>query len=397
VAQLVRQEVLDRLLLAKSLHLFGESACRLTADRLSFTRGLLLLHDAADAALGAIADHLHAPLKDKTYILNYYSLIRDADSQHRAVPYQTQVRNLNSIRVAIKHLGVFPDPTTSSHFPNVVGDLLEQLCNTYLDCDLGSLSLASMIESDTVKALVLEAEQAITDEDYKVAIEKLAFAMCRLAGMDSVFAQALVERKRGVEQPAQMRFSPETDTIDFTVKLIQHGVDPYLYRRFKTLTPAVWTGIGDTSPEFKWSHDFGHPANWTLKNAQFCLEFCVDSALKFQRRPQYEIDLVHYMYVYEDILQPVGEEASVWDRPSEPMPGVAAAPDGERKVLRTLKKGERITGLVPDPDESVEEWLVLTEDVRYDDSPYNGLCWVARKEVTLSQRELETQEKSSGS
>lgn len=45
-------DVYRRLLFAKYLFACGQVACRQTADHFAFTKGLLLLHDAADNALG---------------------------------------------------------------------------------------------------------------------------------------------------------------------------------------------------------------------------------------------------------------------------------------------------------------------------------------------------------
>jgi len=92
-----RAEVLKRLLLAKSLHEHGTAACSARNDELSFARGLLLLHDAAEAGLGAIADHLNVKLSPQMSFVQYYNAISEAGprsslgSVQHAVEAQCQV------------------------------------------------------------------------------------------------------------------------------------------------------------------------------------------------------------------------------------------------------------------------------------------------------------------
>ena len=94
----IREEVFNRIIFAKKLYKDGELACNIENDQMIFAKGLLLLHDATENVLGAIADHVGAKLKDRTYILEYFNFIKEADSQKRTLPYMTQIRNLNTIR-----------------------------------------------------------------------------------------------------------------------------------------------------------------------------------------------------------------------------------------------------------------------------------------------------------
>ena len=128
----IRKEVFNRIIFAKKLYKDGELDCNIENDQMIFAKGLLLLHDATENVLGAIADHVGVKLKDRTYILDYFDLIKKADPQNRNLSYMTQIQNLNTIRNNIKHQGIFPDIKSNAHFPSTVYQLITDICQTYL-------------------------------------------------------------------------------------------------------------------------------------------------------------------------------------------------------------------------------------------------------------------------
>jgi len=93
----LRPEVYKRIVLAKFLHEAGAAACAVKHDQMAFSKGLLLLHDSVEAALGAVADHIHAKLKGNTYLLEYYDLIdNEASRQGRRVAQPTRFQAIGA-------------------------------------------------------------------------------------------------------------------------------------------------------------------------------------------------------------------------------------------------------------------------------------------------------------
>jgi len=90
-----------------------------------------------------------------------------------------------------------------------------------------------------------------------------------------------------------------------------------------------------------WDKTFGHQANWTNKNAKFCLDFCIDTALKFQREKDEGYSIINYQFVFEDIIEPVGEEAVFWNQSKYPpeiaLPAIQKPLEPRKKVF-VLKK-----------------------------------------------------------
>ena len=162
----IREGVFNRIIFAKKLYKDGELACNIENDQMIFAKGLLLLHDATENVLGAIADHVGAKLKDKTYILDYFDLIEKADTQKRTLPYMTQIRNLTIIRNIIKHQGILPDIKSNAHFPSTVYQFITDICQTYLKIDFNSISLINLLRARILKKMMKQAEVSLKEEKY---------------------------------------------------------------------------------------------------------------------------------------------------------------------------------------------------------------------------------------
>ena len=353
----IREEVFNRIIFAKKLYKDGELACNIGNDQMVFAKGLLLLHDATENALGAIADHVGAKLTKKDiYILDYFDIIKDADSQKKTLPYKTQIRNLNIIRNNIKHQGIFSDIKSNSHFPSTVFQLITDICQTYLGLNFSSISLKNLIRDKKVLNFINNAEKEIADEKISKSLICLAFAMYYICESSLIISSSeffLKQKEFIYTEPYGSR-----QTID----LLQNRVDPYLYYRFKNLTPIIGENTKTNKLTYWWDKTFGHPANWTERNAKFCLDFCIDTALKYQREKDEGYDLIIYRSVFEDIIEPVGEEAVFWNQSKHP-PEIAS-PLGPRKKVFTLKKGDLIVGYAYDDKVRLDEWEIYSDDER---------------------------------
>lgn len=377
----IRDEVYNRIILAKTLLRAGTDACENKRDRMTFTKGILLLHDAAEAALGAVADHLQTPLKEKSALLDYYNLIQGKDPAKRTVPYKRQMINLNTLRNNAKHQGILPGPITNSHFPTTVSALINDLCETYLELDFSTVSLKSLIKSEKVRKLVDSAEEDIKKGEIENALVALAFAI-------HYVCEDFPSRLFVLKDDKSPLLPPETHTIEHTVKLLQHGVDPYLYNRFKALTPMLAMEKKTGNIIHWWDQHYGHPANWTPENAKFRLDFCIDTVLKFQRDEDTRFKLIAYTDVFEDIIEPVGQQATLWDRSLQPPRygfSLNWSASTEREPTFVLEKGEKIIGFAQDTDLISDEWYVTSKSIPSEHFP-EGHGYVAKSEVKITRK-----------
>lgn len=380
----IRNEVYNRIILAKTLLRAGTDACENKRDRMTFTKGILLLHDAAEAALGAVADHLQAPIGGTCFLLEYYSLIKNNDSKRRSVPYKRQMINLNTLRNNAKHQGILPDPIANSHFPTTVSALINDLCETYLELDFSTVSLKSLIKNERVRKLVDSAEKDIKKGEIENALVDLAFAIHYVCEDFPSWLFVPKDNKSSL-------LLPKTRTIEHTVKLLQRGVDPYLYNIFKKLTPKLAMKKKTGEIIHWWAQHYGHSANWTPENAKFCLDFCIDTVLKFQRDEDTRFKLIAYTDVFEDMVEPTGEQAILWNRSLQP-PRYGFPPtwssSAEREATFVLKKGEKIIGFTQDTDPISDEWYVTSKSIPSEHFPEGPEVhgYVAKSEVKITRK-----------
>jgi len=375
----IREEVFNRIIFAKKLYKDGEIACNIENDQMIFAKGLLLLHDATENVLGAIADHVGAKLTKKdVYILEYFDIIKETDSQKKTLPYMTQIRNLNIIRNNIKHQGIFPDIKSNTYLPSTVYQLITDICQTYLGLDFSSISLKNLIRNKKVLKFINIAEKKIDNGKFKEGIFYLSFAMYYTCESISTFEYYLF----GEEKIKYTEPYGSNKTID----LLQNRVDPYLYHRFKNLTPLIGKNTKTGKLSYWWDKSYGHPANWTEQNAKFCLDFCIDTALKYQREKNEGYSIIDYQYVFEDIIEPVGEEAIFWNQsiyPPEITLPTIQKPLGPREKVFTLKKGKLMVGYAFDNKDSLDEWEVLCHDEEITKIPF---IFVAKEEVKVTRK-----------
>jgi len=328
----IRQEVYQRIVLAKSLLRTGEASCTSRNDQMAFTRGILLLHDAAEAALGG-------------------------------------------------------DPRSNAHFPTTVRALIEEVCQTYLGLDFSSVSLKSLIRDDRILEYVNRAGTEIGQGKIEEGLISLAHAMyyiCEVSTIPWPFFGPYANK----EKEALLQFT-QPYKIEHTVELIQHGVDPFLYHRFKNLTPSVAEKRDTGELFYWWDKHYGHPANWTLRNGRFCLDFCIETALKFQREEDEGYALVSYREVFEDVIQPTTEEATIWSQPVCPSQPPFPEPSEPRSPVLVLKKGESIVGLATDSENRLDEWLIVSKDIPSKLEDLAGYGFVLKSDVRIIPRKKE--------
>lgn len=379
----IRDEVYRRLVLAKVLHRAGEAACANRNDQMVFAKGILLLHDAVEAALGAVADHLHARLTGNKYLLDYYKLIEKTDTQKRIVPYRIQMRNLNTLRNDVKHQGILPDIKSNVHFPITVHSLITDICRTYLGLDFSSVSFKSLIRDKEIQNCINQAEERIQEGKIKEALILLAYAMYHICESSTI--SRLVGLLSAEREGTQLQFTKPYE-INYQVELMQHGVDPYLYYRFKNLTPNIVRHTQTGELFHRWDKTYGHPKNWTARNADFCLNFCIETALKFQREADEGYTLINYMEVYEDVIEPIKEEAIIWNLSCHP-PKYTLQKSPKRSPVLTLKKGQSIIGWASDRTDILDEWFIISKDIPSASDKFSGHGYVLKSDVKVTPRE----------
>lgn len=174
---MISKTVVERLLLAKSL--LQKSRFHPVAEPDSFFVGsqILTAHHAAELALAAIADQCgKLPAKDQQYLMDYLGSLKELHPE-RDVEGREYCRQLNRVRVDLKHLGILPDPKRWARVGETVYDYVSQWCAEYLKISFDDLDQAALLASPGVKKEFDSTREALLSGKYQDALVGIATAL----------------------------------------------------------------------------------------------------------------------------------------------------------------------------------------------------------------------------
>ncbi len=335
------QDVVDRLLVAKDLLEKISSLPTVNPDRYTIARHVLTAHDAAELAIAGIARHLgKLPQSSKAFLMDYFSPIAETHPGE-GVPGRDYFSQLNTVRTAIKHQGVFPDPQQWFRVGEKTRSYVSIWCEKYLSISLDDLDESDMISDPDVKNQYDIAEKAFVEGDHKGVLENLAIAL-RLLFQSN---QALRNLHVG------------TPRAEDALKLSAFGVHANEFLALQEFLPRCYSGIDDQA-KIDWEQEkFGHPANWRQNAAEFCLKTFVSVALRIQDA-QWIPGAIEFDSVYEHKITALVDNVEIVQERSkgilEPKEKVVVhtlkkrdlLEPKEKVVVHTLKKGESIRGKI---------------------------------------------------
>jgi hypothetical protein len=247
---------------------------------------ILSFHDATELFLRAAADHLKADLKRNAEFLDYWAAL---EVRGVKLGRKDRMSGLNRARVSLKHMGLRTAHPDVEEFREMVRAFLEDEFPPVFGLRLGEASLASLVKSDTVRPLLLEAEQAARDADYNKAVEAAARAF-RLTLREHAQESELV--RPGLRQPMflnlfgvydidrRLEAALEDMSEDFgeQITVLAHHLDYDGYLYLKTFGPPIHEFPGGQLLV----EEALHRPNLTDEIARRCVDFAVDAALTLE-------------------------------------------------------------------------------------------------------------------
>lgn len=319
----LRKEVVDRLLLAKSLlssragGVSGKSSTHLVAKE------LLQAHDAAELVFAAIADRQgEIPAKSEMpSMMKCLSLIDTTADKHAGYFIQ-----LNEARVGVKHFGNLPNVQQWSNVTVDVFEKLSTLCKAILDMSLDDIDELELVVNDQVRGHLESASQFRKTGQFSLALEEIGKALC-------VAVQ---------EQPDLWGIEVGKPKAEDALKLTAFGIGANDFLRLQDFLPEVSKFFSDPFQVFWEQSRFGHPGNWREEVVDFCVEQCRTIAIAIQAAsPSPHVFPFDALYRYQVTAKEEGVE--VWgdllEGHSDEITG-DARPFREHK--RYLKKGESV-------------------------------------------------------
>lgn len=329
-AKVPTQEVIDRLLIAKNLLEGIRFLPVANPDRYAIAKHVLTAHDAAELAIAGIAHHLRClPKSQKVFLMDYFAPIKEKKHPNDEVSGRGYFSQLNEVRSAIKHKGIFPDPKQWYRVAEKTYDYISNWCLHYLKIEFADLDESYMISDPGVKELYYAAKEALAQNNYKGAFEIIACALRTLYDSNQALRNLRVGEPRAEDAIKLSAFGVHANEI-----LVMQEFLPFVYK------------TRDGQFKFNWDQNkFGHYANWTDESVEFCLKTFVNVALRIQHA-EWIPGAISFDLVYEHKVTALVDGVDIVQERLIREKSEGLLGPTEKFVVRTLKKGETIRGQV---------------------------------------------------
>lgn len=284
-----------------------------TVRRLAFLRGLLLtadkqsrlrspmasaailtFQDATEGMLILVAEKLGAELRNLPPFDAYWEPIA-AKMGRDILSHKVGMTRLNRARVELKHHGVRPDNSELEGFRSAVTNFLSDAAESAFGVDFMRITLVDLLPEGSIRALLLEAQIALTESRSNDVLASTAKAFEQLMfdttpvdrfGRRASIGEPLshISLSRGGQGDRALttawgKLTQHVERIGEATDVISRGLDFAEYLRFKVLTPHVFRMVGGGQRLIS-SADTPEPSE---DDVVFCFDFVLDSATKMLR------------------------------------------------------------------------------------------------------------------
>lgn len=271
--------------------LLNESIAYLSSidDEYRFAIGISMLHDSVENLFWAIETFKKVGIKDKHTFPDKYSLILSKLKSKKFCFDSASINELNTIRNAYKHQGILPNTKFAKPLTEkIILDFGETIKNTF-NINFDNISLSQLLDKEELRKAIQNVEKNLVKcrlpNDYKQVlydIGKIYFDFHETHDMSS-FSSLLEERTANETGKKLSKYKfPDRDFHSLQLELLELGIVPYLYYRFKNLVPTFGMERETKRIIPKYETVYWGKENWTKLNAEFCLNWMIEYFLKKQ-------------------------------------------------------------------------------------------------------------------
>lgn len=274
--------ILRRLILAKTFLISAKAALNRPYDENSLALATIQLHDAVDNLLGAAISYKQGTAKSDFLLPSYDEIVKLGVK----LTHHTQIKELNTHRNNIKHQGIIPNSKDLTALLPAIKKFCESTCETVFNIKLSQVSRVNLIEDSIVKGELEKIQTLINAKNYKEAMSNSATVLFNYFVNDGHLSTWLIVARADTLMKSHTNFDvtfPSGTALDLNMSLLEIGIDPYLYYRFRNLTPDVGRDLLTDELVYKRDGHTWHVGNWTEQNALFCFNFVVDALISQQR------------------------------------------------------------------------------------------------------------------
>ena len=254
---------------------------------------ILSFHDSVEMFMNLCAETKNISVPRNTTFVGYYDLLDDLECK-------AAMDNLNKKRVSLKHSGAIPSVLDIEVARVNVTDFFNRNTPPFFNVDFEDISLVSLVKDESVRHYIELAHEFINDGKFSDAIMNLHFAFNELICSHTTDADdfyyprfSSIEsftfcNSRYINLGVGRSFDDFVDktiksfeNLDDAISIIGLGIDYRRYYKFNLLKPVYSAYYKDDRREYCGRM----PENVVCdsKNAKFCFNFVIDSALQLQR------------------------------------------------------------------------------------------------------------------
>ncbi|NXY94457.1 hypothetical protein HYE82_08635 [Streptomyces sp. BR123] len=283
---------LDIQRLAYSRFLYDEGVVYSLRPAPLSSTAVLSFHDAVENFLGLAAQFLGVEVSPKVQFIEYWGQLKPT-----VLPGKGAMNTLNSVRVALKHHGVFPSAQTVEQSRASVLNFFTAATPMVFGIEFDAISMTGLVTQEETAQLLRDAQTHADEGDWvhamaglRLALEALLERYARpreLRHVDSPFAfgprinsRRLHELERGTMAEQEMGKAVEVAVAtQRAIQVVSLGIDFPSYIRFTWLTPRV-DAYGDGSRRY---YPTAQEEAVTGQDYSWALNFVIESALQASR------------------------------------------------------------------------------------------------------------------
>jgi len=257
---------------------------------------LLSFHDSADMFMKLCLEKEKIKDNDNLYLMNYFT-------ECPKLKGKELMNILNQRRNNLKHKGALPSTLDIENCRASVTEFFELNTPIIFGVEFKDISLVSLIKYLSVKEYLSDALVQLNEEKYEDSIihsqisfkeflscyeedksyyySSFPFQVCEDL---SYLPSALRRLGFGRDFDAFIdKTKSSFDKLEEIVRIIGFGIDYKEYWKFKLLSPDITFYLNDDTGKREYQCFKDERIISNKRNAQYCFDFVIDSALKLQR------------------------------------------------------------------------------------------------------------------
>ncbi len=272
--------MIRRLVLAKYQYRTGLSIMH-EALPMSGGLALSLFHDAVETMAWTTVSAVEGPVKDQLPFTQLWEAVKAGkkNTDEKALPLQAVMLELNKVRVAFKHYGIVPDVKDVDRLSVHAEEFLRNTMHMFFGQEFDRITMADIIEAAKVRNQIKISEQHLAEGDFKEVAKACAIAehyiLAQFENIIPDFSLHRLEAGTDNEREIKRALSAFYNMRKSCLLMLSGGnIGPYL--RFRHFAPRVQEALS--------GHILvsGAPPEMKKEDAEFCLKYATDYALKAQ-------------------------------------------------------------------------------------------------------------------